>query len=74
MATIQGRAKKFNGAAIDYVLLFSWKNGKCLGKVIPNAAGNWSFDYSTNMIVGVSYVADGCEPITHVPYEFVLNT
>ena len=73
MATINGRAKRFNGATIDYVLLFSWKNGKCLSKVIPNAAGNWSFDYSTNMIVGITYVASGCEPITHGPYEFVLN-
>lgn len=73
MATINGRAKRFNGAAIDYVLLFAWKNGKCLGKAIPNAAGNWSFNYTENMIVGITYVADGCEPITHGPYEFVLN-
>lgn len=49
------------------------ENGKCLGKAIPNAAGNWSFDYTANMIVGITYVADGCEPITHGPYEFVLN-
>ena len=73
MATINGRAKRFNGAAIDYVLLFAWKTGKCLGKEIPNAAGNWSFNYDNNMIVGITYVADGCEPITHGPYEFVLN-
>ncbi|WP_296206889.1 hypothetical protein [Psychrobacter sp. UBA3480] len=73
MATINGRAKRFNGTAIDYVLLFAWKTGKCLGKSIPNTAGNWSFDYTENMIVGITYVADGCEPITHGPYEFVLN-
>lgn len=73
MATVQGRAKRFNGNAIDYVLLFKWKTGQCLGKSIPNAAGNWTFDYDTNLIVGVTYVADGCEPITHGPYELVLN-
>lgn len=73
MATINGRAKRFNGAAIDYVLLFSWKNGNCLSKVIPDIAGNWSFNYTTNMIVGITYVASGCQPITHGPYEFVLN-
>lgn len=73
MATINGRAKRFNGAAIDYVLLFVWKTGKCLGKAIPDTAGNWSFNYTENMIVGITYVADGCEPITHGPYEFVLN-
>ena len=73
MATITGRAKRYDGTAIDYVLIFRWKDGKRLGKSIPNNAGNWSFDYDTNMIVGVTYVADGCEPISHGPYEFVLN-
>ncbi len=73
MATITGRAKRFDGTAIDYVLIFRWKDGKCLGKSTPDSAGNWSFGYDTNMIVGVTYVADGCEPITHGPYEFVLN-
>jgi len=73
MATITGRAKRFDGTAIDYVLLFQWETGKCLGKSIPNSAGNWSFDYDTNLIVGITYVSDGCEPITHGAYEFVLN-
>lgn len=73
MATINGRAKRYDGTAIDYVLLFAWKTGKCLGKVIPDAAGNWSFEYDANMIVGITYVADGCEPITHGAYELVLN-
>ena len=74
MATINGRAKRYDGLPVDYVLLFAWKTGKCLGKVIPDAAGNWSFDYDTNLIVGITYIADGCEPITHGPYELVLNT
>lgn len=73
MAKITGRAKRYDGTAIDYVLIFHWKTGKCLGKSIPDAAGNWSFDYDHNMIVGVTYVADGCEPLSHGPYEFVLN-
>ena len=74
MATITGRAKRYDGTAIDYVLLFQWKTGQCLGKSIPDSAGNWSFEYDTNLIVGITYVADSCEPITHGPYEFVLNT
>lgn len=73
MATITGRAKRFNGAAIDYVLIFRWEDGKCLGRSIPNSAGNWSFNYDTNLMVGITYVADGCEPLSHGPYEFVLN-
>lgn len=73
MATIRGRAKRFDGLPVDYVLIFGWKNGQRIAKRIPDAAGNWSFDYSTNLIVGITYVADGCEPIAHGPYEFVLQ-
>lgn len=73
MATITGRAKRYDGLPIDYVLLFRWRDGKHLGKAIPNNAGNWSFDYDHNMIVGVTYVSDGCKPISHGPYEFVIN-
>ncbi|KAF0569524.1 hypothetical protein FQV37_2549 [Psychrobacter nivimaris] len=73
MATITGRAKRYDGLPIDYVLIFRWKDGKCLGKSIPNNAGNWLYKYDTNMIVGITYVADGCEPITHGPYEFVVQ-
>ena len=73
MATITGRAKRYDGTAIDYVLIFRWKDGKCLAKRIPNSVGNWSFEYDTNLIVGITYVADGCEPMTHGPYEVVLN-
>lgn len=73
MATITGRAKRYDGLPVDYVLLFQWKTGKCLAKRVPDSAGNWSFDYDTNLIVGITYIADGCEPITHGAYEFVLN-
>lgn len=73
MATINGRAKRFNGAAIDYVLIFRWRDGKSLGKSVPDTAGNWLFHYNTNLVVGITYVADGCEPLSHGPYEFVLN-
>lgn len=73
METITGRAKRYDGLPIDYVLIFRWKDGKRLGKSIPNNAGNWSFDYDHNMVVGVTYVSDGCEPMSHGPYEFVIN-
>lgn len=73
MATITGRAKRYDGLPIDYVLLFAWKTGACIAKRIPDAAGNWSFDYDTSLIVGITYVSDGCEPITHGAYELVLN-
>ena len=75
MSTIQGRAKKYeDGKSIDYVLIFRWIDGTHLGKAVPNKAGNWTFYYDENIIVGITYVAYGCEPITHGPYEFTVST
>ena len=68
---IQGRAKKFDGAAIDYVSIFNWDNGTCIAQTYPDASGNWKYQYNTNLEVGITYVADGCEPITHGPYSFI---
>ena len=45
----------------------------CLAQIVPDSAGNWSFEYDTNLIVGITLIADGCEPITHGAYELVLN-
>lgn len=73
MAVIHGRAKRYDGTPVDYVLIFGWKNGNCIAKRVPNHAGNWSFEYDTNMMVGITYVAEGCEPITHGAYEFVVS-
>lgn len=70
MSVIEGKAKKYDGTAIDYVSIFNWADGKCIAQVVPGAAGNWEFIYSTDMVVGLTYVADGCEPITHGPYTF----
>lgn len=71
MSTINGVAKRYNGDAIDYVLLFDWISGNCVGKSVPDLAGNWSFNYYLNLNVGITYVADGCEPITHGSYQFI---
>lgn len=71
MSTINGVAKRYNGNAIDYVLLFDWISGKCIGKCVSDLVGNWSFDYYVNLNIGITYVADGCEPITHGSYQFI---
>jgi len=67
---IQGRAKKFDGTAIDYVSIFNWLDGKCIAQVNPNASGDWQYTYSKDLKVGLTYVANGCEPITHGAYDF----
>lgn len=72
MSAITGRAKKHDGTAIDYVSIFNWEDGRCIAQVMPNAAGDWSYTYSNDLKVGITYVADGCEPITHGAYEFII--
>lgn len=71
MNNIQGNAKRYNGQAVDYVLLFDWLTGDCLGTVTPSEGGVWSYDYNKALTIGITYVADGCEPITHGPYQFI---
>lgn len=73
MSVITGRAKKYDGSKIDYVLLFDWATGDCIGKAIPDASGLWGFPYFNSIKVGITYVADGCEPITHGAYDFVVD-
>lgn len=68
--TITGRAKKYDGTAIDYVSIFDWDDGKCVAQVVPDISGNWQYKYARNLQVGLTYVADGCEPITHGSYYF----
>lgn len=70
MSTLQGNAKRYNGTPIDYVLIFDWATGAFIGKSIPDATGVWSFEYTANLLCGITYVADGCEPITHGAYVF----
>lgn len=73
MAKINGRAKRYNGKRIDYLIIFDWVSGKCLQKIVPDHVGNWSFSFDHNMICGITYIADGCEPQAHGPYELVVS-
>lgn len=72
MSAITGRAKKHDGTAIDYVSIFNWDDGICIAQVIPNAAGDWHYPYFNDLKVGITYVSDGCEPITHGAYNFIV--
>lgn len=74
MAAISGKAKRFNGEPVDYVMFFDWMTGKCVGTSIPNSFGDWTFKYYSHLNCGITYVADGCEPITHGSYDYPYNT
>ena len=68
MTWLRGKAKKYNGGAIDYVSIFNWPTGECIAQVQPDEMGNWKYDYYTDLNIGITYVADGCEPVTHGAY------
>lgn len=71
MSKIVGKAKRYNGNPIDYVLIFDWATGEEIDTVIPAANGDWKYEYYGTLKVGFVYVGDGCEPIAHGPYDFV---
>jgi len=68
MTWLRGKAKKYDGSPIDYVSIFNWPTGECMAQVQPDEMGNWKYDYYTDLNIGITYVADGCEPITHGAY------
>ena len=68
---IEGIAKRYDGAPVDYVSIFNWVDGQCIAQVIPDALGSWSYKYNQNLRIGITYVADGCEPIAHGAYDFL---
>lgn len=70
MSQITGKAKRYDGTAIDYVQIFNWVTGNCIGVSKPDNEGNWAYDLYGELSVGFTYVADGCEPITHGAYYF----
>lgn len=71
MAQINGIAERYDGAPVDYVSIFNWADGKCIAQVIPSITGEWSYQYYADLKVGITYVSDGCEPLTHGAYEFI---
>lgn len=71
--SLAGRAKKYDGSTIDYVSIFKWTDGTCIAQIKPDAAGNWAYRDTQQKVVGVTYVADGCEPITHGSYTSQLD-
>lgn len=72
MSMINGVAKKYDGTAIDYVSIFNWIDGTCVAQIKPDALGQWEYVYTGNLYpVGITYVADGCKPITHGAYELL---
>ena len=67
-----GSAKKFNGDAANLVIIFNWDTGHQIAVIYPDATtGEWSYQPVYDEPAGITYIAYGCAPVTHGPYDLV---
>lgn len=64
---ISGNATKASGLPVDSVVVFDWSTEEVLAKLIPELDGNWTATVPAGLY-GITYLADGCAPVTHGPY------
>lgn len=70
MGTLSGIATKSDGTPAELVRVFAWPNGADVIQSIPDASGNWSATVTDETLqYGITYIANGFEPITHGPYS-----
>src|SRR5690554_5007338 len=65
---ISGNATTAEGLPADFVRIFNWPTGALSAVVTPDQSGNWSYQPLSSGDYGITYMANGCQPITHGPY------
>lgn len=65
---ISGNATTAEGLPADFVRIFSWPTSELVGVAIPDESGDWSHEVPLTGDYGLTYIAAGCQPITHGPY------
>lgn len=65
---ITGNATTAIGDPADFVRVFSWPNMELTSTAVPDTNGDWSAEVTVSGDYGVTYIALGCQPITHGPY------
>lgn len=65
---ISGNATTSDGQPVDVVRIFRWPDKELYGAVLPDAAGDWTFEPVQSGEYGITYIAAGCQPVTHGPY------
>jgi hypothetical protein len=65
---ITGNATTAEGNPVDFVRVFIWPNGALEADITPDPDGNWSFSAQKTDNYGITYIAEGCQPVTHGPY------
>ena len=70
---ISGNATTAEGLPADFVRIFSWPTGELVGVALPDESGDWSHEVPLTGDYGLTYIAAGCQPITHGPYYIESN-
>lgn len=65
---ITGNATVASGGPIDVVRVFNWPTGDLAAIATPNESGDWTATIETTGDYGITYIAEGHQPITHGPY------
>ena len=65
---ITGNATTASGDPADFVRVFSWPDMELTSTAVPDINGDWSAEVTVSGDYGVTYIALGCQPITHGPY------
>lgn len=66
-----GNATVVGGGPIDRVLLFEWGTGNLVQIIAPDSVGAWAATPPLPGQYGLTYIADGHQPITHGPYNAI---
>ncbi|GGE75990.1 hypothetical protein GCM10011533_30460 [Streptosporangium jomthongense] len=65
---ITGNATTASGDPADFVRIFSWPDQELVSTAVPAANGDWAAEIAATGDYGITYIAAGCQPITHGPY------
>ena len=65
---ISGNATTAAGTPVEFVRVFSWPDAELVTTAVPSITGDWTADIATTGDYGITYIATGCQPITHGPY------
>lgn len=64
---ISGNATSAAGQPVGAVNVFIWPRGPIVDTATPDSNGDWAA-FAPTVNYGVTYIAEGCQPITHGPY------
>lgn len=57
--------------APDRIFIFDWDSGELQASITPNANGEWSTLVVRGTQFGITYIKEGCNPITEGKYNAI---